>query len=242
MILEELVGTFLSLFSTVITQAPAISHENLQNEFEEETPEQDAAYDGLIHREYDVEQPTLTDLPYDADESDDISRVAQADEQTRRTVCESFLRSLKANIGIIIVVVFILALFTVAGVLLGLKISDYCAEWIPINPTLPRDHDIVKKIIAISIILLPVYFCFPACIAMSFGYKEFKKHYLVGLFFFQLVMWSVSTVYHVYFYDQFATGSVDYDKYRSVDRILLTQHPNIVKCDIYLLCWMLLEK
>jgi hypothetical protein len=38
MILEELVGTFLSLFSTVITQAPAISHENLQNELEEETP------------------------------------------------------------------------------------------------------------------------------------------------------------------------------------------------------------
>ena len=207
MILEELVGVFVSL----VAQAPAISRENLQNEFEctLENSEQDGSYDGLIHREYD-EQPTATELPYN--ETDDTVRLVQ----TRRNFSESFLRSIKANIGLITVVVFILALFTIGVVLLGLTITDYCPQSMQKNRTSAQNSEIVK-IVVISVILLPPFSWFPASIAMSFGFKEFRKHYLSGLFVFQLVMWLLALAYQIFFYDRLAPRTIEYNKYRSVD-------------------------
>jgi hypothetical protein len=99
MILEELFGSFVSLLSSLTIKTPAISRENLQRECTlifEENPEPDEVYDGLIHREY--EQETPTEVPY---YEEDVSVLVQANEEPRRNFCESFLRSFKANVGLI---------------------------------------------------------------------------------------------------------------------------------------------
>ena len=215
MFLEELVGSFVSLFASLITQTPAISRENLQTECG--ILENDEIYDGLIHREFD-EQTSSAGLPYN--ETDDISQLEQDDEQPRRNFCESFIRSFKANIGLITVVVLILALLTIACVLVGLTTTDYCTEWIlHKNHTLPRNVGIVE-IVTVSVILLPFFSWFPACVALSFGFKEFRKNYLLDLFVLQLVVGSASTVYDVYFSNQLlAIRDIDYNKYRLVNNL-----------------------
>ena len=53
MILEELVGSFVCLCSSVIAQTPPIAREQKQfRQTFEETDEQDEVHDGLVHREY----------------------------------------------------------------------------------------------------------------------------------------------------------------------------------------------
>ena len=216
MILEELVGSFVSLFSSLIVQTPAISRENLQTECGIlENYEHDEIYDGLIHREFDV-QRTSEESTYN--EAEDISQLVQVHEQPRRNFCESFIRSFKANIGLITVVVFILALLTIACALVSLTTTDYCIEWIlHKNLTLPKNVGVVE-IVTVIVILFPFFSWFPVCVALSFGFKEFRKNYLLGLFVLQLVVGSVSTVYDVYFSDQLlAIRDIDYNKYRLVN-------------------------
>ena len=65
MILEELVGTLVSLGSLLITQVPNISRENLLRYhwlIFEGCPEDDELQQGLIHREYETDEQA--DLPY----------------------------------------------------------------------------------------------------------------------------------------------------------------------------------
>ena len=169
------------------------------------------ACNGLIHREYN-EQTAPTDLQ--CNEADDISHLVQADEQPRRNFCESILRSFKANIGLITVVLFILALVTIACVLVGLTTTDYCIDSIlHKNLTLPENVGTVK-IVVVSLILLPFFSWFPACIALSVGFKEYRKNYLLDLFLLQLITESSSTVYGIYFSDQLPARDIDYNKYR----------------------------
>ncbi len=141
MILEELFGSFVSLFSSSIIQTPAISRENLQREcsliFEKDPHE---VFDGLIHREYD-EEVTPTELPYE----DDVSVSVQADDQPTRKFCESFRRSFKVNIGLIIVAIFILGFLTIGIALVFLSITDTCKEWVlHKNLTIPANIGILE--------------------------------------------------------------------------------------------------
>ena len=210
MILEELVGSFVSLFSRVVIQAPEISRENLHTESGSlENYEQDEVCDGLIHREYN-EQTAPTELQ--CNEADDISHLVQADEQPRRNFCESILRSVKANIGLITVVVFILALVTIACVLLSFAPTDYCIDWK--NRTLPKNVETVK-IVAVSFVLPVLCSWFPTSVALCFGFKQFRKNYLLDLFVLQLVTESALTLYDIYFSNQlFTVRDIDYNKYR----------------------------
>ena len=217
MILEELVGSFVSLFSRVIIQAPGISRENLHSESGSlENSEQSEVCYGLIHREYD-DQRAPTELQYD--QADDISHLVQADEQPRRSFCESILRSLKANIGLITVVIFILPLVTIACILVGLATTDYCIDWIlHKNLTLPQNVGTVE-IAAVSFVLLLLFSWFPTCVALCFGFKEFRKNYLLDLFVLQLVTESSSTLYDIYFSHQlFTVRDIDYTKYRLANK------------------------
>ena len=210
MILEELVGSFVSLFSRVIIQAPAISRENLHTESGSlENTEQNGVCDGLIHREYNEQTaPTYN-------QADDTSYLVQADEQHRRNFCKSILRSFKANIALITVVAFIVALVTIACVLVGLVTTDYCIDWIlHKNLTLPKSVGTVK-IAAVSVVLLLLFSWFPTIVALCFGFKEFRKNYLLELFVLQLVTESASTLYDIYFSNQLLTArDIDYSKYR----------------------------
>ena len=65
MILEEIIGTLVSLGSTLITQVPPISRENPQSNMIND----DELHQNVIHREYELaEEPT--DLPYYEDIGD----------------------------------------------------------------------------------------------------------------------------------------------------------------------------
>ena len=209
MILEELFGSFVSLFSSSIIQTPTISRENLQRECTlifDENP--DEVYDGLIHREYD-EQVTPTELPY---YEDDVSVLVQTNDQPGRKFFESFRRSCKANIGLIIVAVFILGLLTIGVVLVYLKTTDACKEWATYK-NLP--NMVVLQIVAYCVGLLPLFSWFPVCIAMLLGFKEFQKNYLLRLFVLQLIMGTISCLYSIYIADKFTgTNVADYSKYR----------------------------
>ena len=216
MILEELFGSFVSVLSSVIIKTPAITRENLKRECAlifEENLERDEVYDiyGLIHREYEQETPTK--LPY---YEEDVSVLVQANEQPRRNICESFLRSFKANVGLIIVAVFILGLLTIGVVLVDLKTTNACIEWVlHKNLTIPRNVVIVQTVGGCAT-FLPLFAAFPVCIAMLWGFKEFRKNYLLRLFVLQLVIGSFAWSYRIYVADKLAASIGGYNKYRLV--------------------------
>ena len=211
MILEELVGSFLSLCSSVIAQTPPISRE--QRQFRlifDETDEQDEVHDGLIHREY--EQRTPSELPYYVD---DISASVQTDVvQPSRHVAQSLLRSLKVNVGLIAAVVLILGLLTVFAVYVDLNTSDACVQWEHHNHSVPTNLKNLR-LVGWFIKILPLFTWFPACIAMLWGLKEFKKNYLSRLLVCQLVIGFIECVYRVVMFDELASHTVT--KYRLVD-------------------------
>ena len=211
MILEELFGSILSLCSSVITQTPPIFREHGQFRLIfEETDEQDEVHDGLVHREY--EQRTQSELPY---YEDDISASVQTDVvQPSRHVPQSFLRSLKANVGLIAAVVFILGLLTVFAVYVDLNTSDACVQWEHQNHSIPTSIKNLR-LVGWFIKLLPLFTWFPACIAMLWGFKEFKKNYLSRLLVCQLVIGFMECFYRVVMFDELASHIVT--KYRLVD-------------------------
>ena len=207
MILEELVGSVLSLCSSFITQTPPIHRE--QRQFTlifGETHEQDEVYDGLIHREY--EQQPEQELPY---YEDDMSVLVQPDGQSSRDFAQSFLRSFQANVGLIMAVVFILGLLTLGVVYLDLNTTDACIEWMHNNYSIPRVVKILQ-IVGMSFELLPLFTWFPACIVMLWGFKEFKKNYLSCLLVCQLVIGSITCVYRIITIDVVPPTTVDYSK------------------------------
>ena len=213
MILEELVGSFLSLCSSVIAQTPPISRE--QRQFRlilDETDEQDEVHDGLIHREY--EQRTQSELPY---YEGDIPASVQTDVvQPNRYFSQSFLRSLKANVGLIAAVVFILSLLTVFTVYVDFNTTDACVEWENHNHSIPTSVRNLR-VVGGSIKLLSLFIWFPACVAMLWGFKEFKMNYLSRLLVCQLVIGSISCLYTVIKFDDMTIFSHNVNIYRSVD-------------------------
>ena len=223
MILEELVGSVLSLCSSLITQTPPLSREQSQRQFRlifEDTDEQDEVHDvdGLIHREY--EQQPEQQLPY---YEDDISVLVQPDGQSSRDFAQSFFRSFQANVGIIMAVVFTLGLLTLGVVYVDLNTTDACIEWMHNNYSIPRVVKILQ-IVGMSFELLPLFTWFPACIVMLWGFKEFKKNYLSCLLVCQLVIGSITCVYRIITIDVVPPTTVDYSKYRLVNRQLYNMH------------------
>ena len=209
MFLEELFGSCVALFSSLIIQTPPISRENLQREYtliSVPNPEQDEVYDGLIHREYEQEAPT--EVPYYED-----GTFVSMQAVTRRNFSESFIRSLKANLGLITAVVVILGSLTVGVVYVEFYSNDICIEWMHKNLSVPA-HVQTLRIVGMSVGLLPLFSWFPACIALLWGFREFKKNYLACLFFCAFVPGSITCVYRIIMLDKFI--KVAYNPYRLV--------------------------
>ncbi len=206
MILEELIGSFASLFSSLISQTPPISSGTLQRDYSlifEENPDREEVYDGLIHREYEPETPA--ELPY---YEEDISVLAQVDGKTRR-IYKSFLRSCKANIGLVMAVMFILGLLTVGLVYVDLNTTNACIEWIHNNFTVPSNVRTIR-IVGMSATLLPLYAWFPTCVIMLWGFRQFKDNYLLRLILCQSVALSINIAYKVVVFDKITTANVEY--------------------------------
>ncbi len=205
MFLEELVGSFVALVSSLIIQTPAISRENLQREYtliSVPNPEQDEVYDGLIHREYEQDVPSEV-LYYE----DGTFVSIQTD--ARRNFCESFIRSCKTNIGLFTAVVFILGLLAIGLVYVDLNTSDVCIEWRHNNLTVPL-HVQTVQIVAMAVRLLPLFSWFPASVAMLLGFTKFKQNYLVGLFLCALVPGSIACVYRNVMSNKFIDDDYDF--------------------------------
>ena len=209
MILEELIGCFLSLFSSLIAQTPPISSETQQRDHGlllEPNPERDDVYDGLIHREYDQERPA--EFPYYEDVS--YSDLFPAhDGRTAKNFCESFLRSCKANLGLVTAVMFILGLLTVGLVYVDLNTANACIEWMHNNFTVPSNIQIVRAV-GISVALIPLFAWFPICIIMLWGFRQFKQNYLLCLVACQSIMLTTSIVYKILAFDNSKTASIEY--------------------------------
>ena len=200
MILEELIGGFVSLLSSLVIHVPPVTRENLQGDQTlicEENPEEDEAnYHGLIHREY--EQAQFTDFPYN---EEDISVWGQDDVQHGRNFCQSLFRSCKANVGLILAVLFILGPVIAVVVYVNLNTKSACYEWKQNHLKVPS-HVHVILMVGTSVSLLPAILWFPECIALLWGFKEFRKNYLWYLCAMVLVTESLTCVYNIIVFDK----------------------------------------
>ena len=190
MILEELIGSWVSLASSFLGQTPPMSRKNLQREYtliSVPNSEQEEVSNGLIHSEY--EQNVPTELPY----YDDGTFVQTQADKTRN-FCKSLIRSIKTNLGLITAVVFILAALTVGLVFVDLNTNDVCKVWITENLNVPSHVKTVWKV-GMSLKLLPLFSWFPVSIAMLWGFKEFKRDYVVCLFLCAFVPGSITCAY-----------------------------------------------
>ena len=210
MILEELIGSFVSLFSSLISQTPPISSETQQREYGllfEPNPEREDVYDGLIHREYG--QESLTEFPY-YEENVSYSNLFPANDGRAGTnFCESFLRSCKTNLGLVTAVMFILGLLTVGLVYVDLNTTNACIEWMHNNFTIPSNIQIVR-VVGTSVALIPLFAWLPICIIMLWGFRQFKQNYLLCLLACQSIMLSSCLVYKILAFDNSKTASVEY--------------------------------
>lgn len=201
MILEELLGGFVSLFFRLLFHTPRVAYENLQRDYSlifEENPERDEAYDGLIHREY--EQAQLAELPY---YEENITFWGQDATQNRRNFCESLLRSLKTNFGLVMAAIFILGFLIVGVVYLNLHTSIACYQWTQNNFEVPSDVKVVRMV-GMVVFLLPIMLWLPSCIALLWGFKEFRKNYLCCLCAIVLLTESITCVYNIFLFDKIA--------------------------------------
>ena len=161
----------------------------------ESNPEREDVYDGLIHREYDQESSAV--LPYYEENVSYSDLFPAHDGRTGTNFCESFLRSCKANLGLVTAVLFILGLLTVGLVYVDLNTTNACMEWMHNNFTVPSNIQIVR-IVGMSVALIPLYAWFPICIIMLWGFSQFKQNYLFCLVARQSIMLSTCMVYKVY--------------------------------------------
>jgi hypothetical protein len=203
MILEELCGSFVALISSLVIETPPMSKESLQGEYTlifEENPDREEVYDGLIHREYEPETPS--ELPY---YEENLSVLAQANEQPRRNFCQTFVRSCKTNLALVVAVVLILGLLTTGIVYVDLNTTNACTAWRYNNFTLPsniRNIHIAGNLLT----LFPPFAWFPTCVMMLWCVKECKKNYALRLFICQLVIVSVTCVYKLFLFDKITTN------------------------------------
>ena len=180
MILEEIVGSFVSLLSSLFAQTPPpISREIHQREYTliyDVNPEEEEVPDGLTHQEYEPETPQESPY-YEHGSLTSIHTLVGV----RHNLLESLVRSLKTNVGFLVVVVFLLGSLIVVIVFLDLNTNDACVDWALTNSSIPQ-HVRVLKMIGMSVSLVPLFSWFPVCIAMLWGYEEFRRNYLACLF------------------------------------------------------------
>ena len=208
MILEELIGSSVALVSSLFCQAPPLSRESLQTEYtliSLPNSEQQEAINGLIHSEYEQKAPNKV-LCYE----DGTFVGMQADRA--RNFRQSFFRSCKTNVGLITAVVFILAVLTVGLVYLDLSTNDVCTESIHKNLNVSSHITTVRKV-AISFKILPLFSWFPVSIAMLWGFREFKRNYLLLLFFCAFVPGFITCAYRIIMFHKFI-NIITYNIYR----------------------------
>lgn len=201
MILEELIGTLVSLGSLLITQVPPISRENLRRHYWllfEQPPDEEDLHQEIINREY---KPEITEeLPYY--EELNASVLASAESDTNRSVCESLRRSFQVNFVLLLSVV-LLGFVTVTLVFVDLNTTNSCIEWRHRNHTVSPTRKVLQ-ILGTAIAAIPLYLWLPASAAMLWGFEEFKKNYRSCLLA-PCITVSMTMVYRGFFFEKYTT-------------------------------------
>ena len=172
--LEEIIATFLSLFSALTLDAPQISRQlpSSASSLEEYNR---CSWEDRIHGE---------DVSFDQDRS--LLPVEYLPNEP--TYRQSLLRTLKATVTITLAVLP-LALMATAFLYWDLRVTDLCSEWVSMNHTLPFNAK-RTRLIGKGFGLVLGYLWFPLTLIVLFGWSEFKRHYsavvlvgqLAGLF------------------------------------------------------------
>ena len=172
--LEEIITTFLSLFSALTLDKANISIQLNRNACSSEEC-------NLIHGE-DVmfEQHSLpVQVEYFGPRNEVLNKP---------TYRQSLLRTLKATVTMTLAVLP-LALMALAFLYWDLRVTDLCSEWVSRNHTLPFRVTRIR-LIGRGVFLLLGYIWFPLTLVVLFSWREFKRHYstvvlvgqLAGLF------------------------------------------------------------
>ena len=172
--LEEIIATFLSLFSALTLDAPQISRQ-LPSSVSSLEEYNRCSWEDRIHGE---------DVSFDQDRS--LLPVEYLPNEP--TYRQSLLRTLKATVTITLAVLP-LALMATAFLYWDLRVTDLCSEWVSMNHTLPFNAK-RTRLIGKGFGLVLGYLWFPLTLVVLFGWSEFKRHYsavvlvgqLAGLF------------------------------------------------------------
>ena len=165
--LDEIIATFLSLFSALTLDAPRISHQISVDHSDESTW---FTWQDKIHREYDSFEQ-------------DPSRVSYAqlgyELRIKPTYTQSLLRSLKVTFtmtiaGMPLVIIAVILIY------FDLRTCDLCSEWLVQNNTL--SFDVMKiRLLGNGVEVIMISLWFPMSLTVLFGWKEFKRHYLLTI-------------------------------------------------------------
>ena len=165
--LEEIIATFFSLFSSLTLDTPRISH---QMSADNGSSEQAiwVTWQDKIHREYSLSE--------EESRPSTIEYVQLGYErQIKRTYAQSFLRSLKVTFWM---TVALLPLFITGLTIIyfDLRTCDLCSQWRSKNYTL--SFDVMKiRLIGNGVEIMILNLWFPMTLMVLFGINEFKLHY-----------------------------------------------------------------
>jgi hypothetical protein len=178
--LEEIISSFLSLFSALTLDAPRLSRELNDNTSPSERRTR-YTWEDKIHQEY---------VSFEEDNLPSETEYVQLGYELRNrpSYIQSLLRSLKANFTITLAVLP-LAFIGMALIYFDFRTVDLCSEWEDKNYTFSFD---VKRIrlLGKGVADVILYLKFPLSLIVLFGWREFKRHYsstilvgqLAGLF------------------------------------------------------------
>ena len=166
--LEEIIATFLSLFSALTLDAPQISRQLDSSACSSEECNRCTWKDGILHRE---------DVLIDQDRLPlQLEYLPLIDElPAEPTYRQSLLRTLKATVTITLAVLP-LALMAIAFLYWDLRVTDLCSDWVSKNHILP--FKVMRtRLIGKGFRIAVGYVWFPLTLVVLFGWSEFKTHY-----------------------------------------------------------------
>ena len=170
--LEEIIATFLSLFSALTLDAPRITRQLGSSASSSEEYNRCTWEAGILHKENVLIDQDRLPLQ--------LEYLPLVDElPAEPTYRQSLLRTLKATVTITLAVLP-LALMAIAFLYWDLRVTDLCSDWVSKNHILP--FKVMRtRLIGKGFNLVIGYVWFPLTLVVLFGWSEFKTHSTVVL-------------------------------------------------------------
>ena len=199
MILEEICALIVSSVAKCIFQVPQLQRREMREETQEEVDEDDEGTherehqrEDTIHREYESTDENQF--------NDNNPSYASLRDETRvnRCLCQSFRKSLGANLGITFAA-SLLAVLAIVLVYFELISSTLCYEWKHRSKNMIPLSVFKRRLISDQLEDVFLNLWFPATLVLLFGWMEFKKHYL-STFYIGCAFGATLTIYKCYLF------------------------------------------